>query len=244
VGKYSELEELYDADPSCIIIDSEDLDFDLAELNKSLNFNDLSNLSDISNLTVRDLKNSIARNMKIRDSKFCSSHHAFNKIREAVLEVRKIDRQGIKPSSKLDWIFPSRTRINDWRQLRKLLSKNLPGLQFNIFQKALMSTGSLFVTYWMLQSRMFLIPLVAFILGVIVLSLFRDKLPADSVRSLVSRALVERYHYFTDGQVLLSEVYAQVDSLLQPYANGKIVSDDTKLKISVYHQYSSNEFLN
>lgn len=76
------------------------------------------------------------------DAEGCTTQQAFYKLREAIVKTRHIAKTQLHPSSKLEDIFPKKTRSNDIRVVERYINLNL-----HLLKPALWVINSLFIGF-------------------------------------------------------------------------------------------------
>ncbi len=109
-------------------IDPEDLDDVLTKIEQSYSItfgtNDLRQVE-----TFGQLCEAITEKIQLAEVGDCTSQQAFYKLRQSMVDVLHIDRQTIRPTTKLAVLFPKSTRIPCIRELEKN-----QGFSFNVLE--------------------------------------------------------------------------------------------------------------
>lgn len=92
--------------------------------------------------TVGDLHNLVVSKLQGQRFSRCLTIAAFYRTRRGIIEVLRVSRREIRPSTPLDTIFPRGTRREEWHRVQNTLSLKLPTLQHpGWIQFCLLSTG-------------------------------------------------------------------------------------------------------
>lgn len=92
--------------------------------------------------TAGELNALIVSKLRGRTSEQCLTSAAFYRTRRAIIDSLGVSRREVKPSARLDQIFPRRRRREHWRRVQNAMTLDLPALQHPVsLQIGLITTG-------------------------------------------------------------------------------------------------------
>ncbi len=124
----------------------------------------------------------------------CTTQQAFYKLREAIVKTRHIAKTQLHPSSKLEDIFPKKTRSNDIKVVERYINLNL-----HLLKPALWVINSLFIGFGVACVMMFanwkagLLAFGADFLCLTMVNYFATEFAATTLGQVAERMALKQY---------------------------------------------------
>jgi hypothetical protein len=172
--------------------DLEDIEDIIPKIEKSFNLK-FKREEFIGVKTFGDICKVVENHLDYQD-KDCTLQQAFYKVRLAISNAQNIDQITIKTSSKLEDLFPRKTRIGDWKKVEKELGFKVPVLTMKNALILTLLTGFIFSTLcFFVNWKIAVSGLIGFGVFSKFLGLFSKELSLQTVGDLARKISSENY---------------------------------------------------
>jgi hypothetical protein len=214
--------------------DLEDIEDIIPKIEKSYNLKFIRE-EFIGVKTFGDICKIVENHLDYQDQ-YCTLQQGFYKVRLAISNAQNIDQDSIKTNSKLEELFPRKTRIKDWKKVEKELGFRTPtltmknGLFLTLLAGFILSTLCFFLSW-----KIALGGLIGF--GVLskLLGLFSKELSLQTVGDLSRKISSENYSFVRrkKNSGNRQEVFTMIQELFTSELAIKInfLNSDTRLPL-------------
>ncbi len=172
--------------------DLEDIEDIIPKIEKSFNLK-FKREEFIGVKTFGDICKVVEHHLDYQD-KDCTLQQGFYKVRLAISNAQNIDQITIRTNSKLEDLFPRKTRIGDWKKVEKELGFKVPVLTMKNGLILTLLTGFILSTlYFFLSWKIALGGLIGFGIQFKFLGLFSKELSLQTVGELARKISSENY---------------------------------------------------